>query len=141
MAWTIKEVSKQTGISPHTLRFWAKSGLFDTFIDRDENGVKYFDKRGVELIAWIACLRDTGMSLKDTKRYMKLITQGKKSANERKEMLLKQTAILKEQLANIHKSLKKLEHKINIYDEMIATGKEMKLCGAKERKKQKKAKK
>ncbi|TLD86200.1 MerR family transcriptional regulator [Helicobacter sp. MIT 05-5294] len=125
MAWTIKEVSKQTGISPHTLRFWAKVGLFETFIDRDENGVKYFDKRGVELIAWIACLRDTGMSLKDTKKYMKLIAQGRKSANERKEMLLKQTAILKQQLTNIHQSIEKLEHKISIYDEMIATGKDL----------------
>lgn len=140
MAWTIKEVSEQTGISPHTLRFWVKVGLFDTFIDRDENGVKYFDKRGVELIAWIACLRDTGMSLKDVKKYMKLIALGKKSASERKEMLLKQTAILKEQLANIHESLKKLEHKINFYDAMIATGKAIKLCSA-ENKKHKKAKK
>lgn len=79
MAYTIIEVAKQTGISPHTLRFWAKSGLFETFIDRDENGVKYFDKRGVELIAWIACLRDTGMNLKETKRYMELITKAKKA--------------------------------------------------------------
>lgn len=131
MAWTIKEVSQQTEISPHTLRFWAKVGLFDTFIDRDENGVKYFDKRGVELIAWIACLRDTGMSLKDTKKYMELIAQGQKSTKERREMLLKQTSNLKKQLDSIHQSLEKLEHKISIYDEMIATGKEMKLCGAK----------
>lgn len=122
MAWTIIEVSKQTGISPHTLRFWAKSGLFETFIDRDENGVKYFDKRAVERVMWIQCLRDTGMCLKDIKKYNRLIMQGITSAKERREMLLKQTSILEQQLITIQQGLKKLEHKIGIYDEMIATG-------------------
>ncbi|MDE7255190.1 MAG: MerR family transcriptional regulator, partial [Helicobacter sp.] len=51
MAWTIIEVSKQTGISPHTLRFWAKKGVFETVIDRDENGVKYFNKQAVEWVS------------------------------------------------------------------------------------------
>lgn len=125
MAWTIIEVSKQTGISPHTLRFWAKSGLFETFIDRDENGVKYFDKTAVERVMWIQCLRDTGMCLKDIKKYNRLIMQGITSAKERREMLLKQTSILEQQLITIQQGLKKLEHKIGIYDEMIATGKDL----------------
>lgn len=125
MAYTIIEVAKQTGISPHTLRFWAKSGLFETFIDRDENGVKYFDKRAVERVMWIQCLRDTGMCLKDIKKYNRLIMQGITSAKERREMLLKQTSILEQQLITIQQGLKKLEHKIGIYDEMIATGKDL----------------
>lgn len=125
MAYTIIEVAKQTGISPYTLRFWAKSGLFETFIDRDENGVKYFDKRAVERVMWIQCLRDTGMCLKDIKKYNRLIMQGITSAKERREMLLKQTSILEQQLITIQQGLKKLEHKISIYDEMIATGKDL----------------
>ena len=109
MAWTIIEVSKQTGISPHTLRFWAKKGVFETVIDRDENGVKYFDKRALEWVMWVNYLRNTG-------------TQGIKTAQERREMLVKQAQSLKKQLATIHETIQVLEKKIGIYDEIIATG-------------------
>ena len=122
MAWTIIEVSKQTGISPHTLRFWAKKGVFETVIDRDENGVKYFDKRALEWVMWVNYLRNTGMSLKDIKKYALLFTQGIKTAQERREMLVKQAQSLKKQLATIHETIQVLEKKIGIYDEIIATG-------------------
>lgn len=122
MAWTIIEVSKQTGISPHTLRFWAKKGVFETVIDRDENGVKYFNKKAVEWVMWVNYLRNTGMSLKDIKRYAILFTQGMKTAHERREMLAKQAQSLKNQLAIINETIQILEKKISIYDEMIATG-------------------
>lgn len=47
MAYTIKEVEKETKISTHTLRFWAKKGLFP-FVQKDENSVKYFSKSDIE---------------------------------------------------------------------------------------------
>lgn len=122
MAYTIIEVSKQTGISPHTLRFWAKKGVFETVIDRDENGVKYFNKQAVEWVMWVNYLRTIGMTLKDIKRYAILFTQGMKTAHERREMLVKQMQSLKNQLATIHEIMQVLEKKISIYDEMIATG-------------------
>ncbi len=122
MAWTIIEVAKQTGISPHTLRFWAKKGVFETVIDRDENGVKYFDKKALEWVMWVNYLRNTGMSLKDIKKYALLFTQGIKTARERREMLVKQAQSLKNQLTTIHETIEVLEKKIGIYDEIIATG-------------------
>lgn len=36
MAYTIKDVENLTGISSHTLRFWAKKGLFP-FVQKDSN--------------------------------------------------------------------------------------------------------
>lgn len=128
MAWTIIEVSKQTNISPHTLRFWAKKGLFEVFIDRDKNGVKYFDKKAIEWAIWVKCLRNTGMSIKDIKRYATLLTEGISSAKERREMLEKQTQLLKNQLKEINEAIQILEKKISIYDEMIATGKDLFQC-------------
>lgn len=47
MAYVIKEVEKETKINSHILRFWAKKGLFP-FVQKDENGVKYFSKSDVE---------------------------------------------------------------------------------------------
>lgn len=44
MAYTIKKVEKETKISAHTLRFWAKKGLFP-FVQKDENSEIFFKKR------------------------------------------------------------------------------------------------
>ena len=52
MAYTIIEVEKKTGVSSHTLRFWAKKGLFP-FVEKDDNQVKYFSERDVEWVRWI----------------------------------------------------------------------------------------
>lgn len=43
MAYTIKKVEKETKISAHTLRFWAKKGLFP-FVQKDENSGNIFQK-------------------------------------------------------------------------------------------------
>ncbi|ECK7812696.1 MerR family transcriptional regulator [Campylobacter jejuni] len=83
MAYIIKKVEKETKISAHTLRFWAKKGLFP-FVQKDENSVKYFSKSDIE---W---LRISGMPIEQIKHYIKLCSLGIKTAKERQEML-KQT--------------------------------------------------
>ena len=51
--YTIKEVSEKTGVSEHTLRFWAKSGFFP-FVKRFSGGITYgfFGFSSVFLISW-----------------------------------------------------------------------------------------
>lgn len=86
MAYTIKEVERQTKISSHTLRFWAKKGLFP-FVDRDKNGVKYFSQKDIAWVEWVACLRQTGMSIEDIREYVYLFPKGIKTAPRRKKLL------------------------------------------------------
>ena len=121
MAYTIIDVERKTGISSHTLRFWVKKGLFP-FIERNKNGVKYFSQRDVGWVEWIACLRSIGMSIKDIKTYITLSAQGIKTAESRQEMLIKQRDIIQSHIKDLNKSLKKLQSKIETYDEIIKTG-------------------
>lgn len=60
--YTVKEVSKRTGISEHTLRYYDKEGLL-SFIKRDKNGVRLFTKEDFEHLYTITVLKKTGMSL------------------------------------------------------------------------------
>lgn len=124
MAYTIIEVERQTGISSHTLRFWIKKGLFP-FIQRDKNGVKYFSQRDVDWALWVECLRSMHMSLEDIKKYILLASQGMDSVKERQEILCRQRDIVKQLLKDTKKSLEKVERKIEIYEEMIQTGKDL----------------
>lgn len=82
MAYTIKKVEKETKISAHTLRFWAKKGLFP-FVQKDENSVKYFSKSDIEWVKWIEWLRISGMPIEQVKHYIKLCSLGIKTAKRK----------------------------------------------------------
>ncbi len=102
MAYTIIEVSRQTGVSSHTLRFWAKKGCFP-FVEKDKNGVKYFSKSDVEWVNWVVCLRQIGMSIEDIKTYINLAHKGIQTAKQRQAMLTKQQESLKKQIKQLQK--------------------------------------
>ncbi|ALV25325.1 transcriptional regulator, MerR family [Campylobacter iguaniorum] len=121
MASTIIEVSKATGISKYTLRFWVKKGLFP-LLERDENGVNYFSQKGIEWASWIECLREMEMSIEDIKTYERLAFQGIKTAKQRKQMLQNQQNIVQTKIQKLELSMQKLSSKIQIYERMIKTG-------------------
>ena len=51
--YTIKEAAEKTDVSEHTLRFWAKSGLFP-FLKRNKNNFRMFSEHDLE---WIKIVR------------------------------------------------------------------------------------
>lgn len=118
MAYTIIEVEKLTGISSHTLRFWAKKGLFP-FVQKDSNQVKYFANSDVEWAKLIECMRIVGMSIEDIKEYIALCQKGIESAGQRREMLQKQKEQTIQKIQTFTQALHHLESKIAYYDEMI----------------------
>lgn len=123
MAYTIIEVEKLTGISSHTLRFWAKKGLFP-FVQKDSNQVKYFANSDVEWAKLIECMRIVGMSIEDISHYIALCQKGIESVEERREMLLSQKKQTQEKILSLTQSLSHLENKIAYYDEMIKQSKD-----------------
>ncbi|RAX56787.1 transcriptional regulator [Helicobacter monodelphidis] len=123
MAYTILEVSKQTGISPHTLRFWAKKGLFP-FVERDSNGVKYFSQSDIEWVGWIDWFRRSNMSIEDIKQYVNLAMQGDSTAQERQRMIAIQHTIVLEKIKEFQAIAKSLEHKLDVYANMLSNGKD-----------------
>lgn len=119
MAYTIINVAEMTGISPHTLRFWAKKGLLP-FVERDKNGVKYFSKSDVEWIKWINWFRRTNMSLQDIKKYVELALRGDSTAKERMQMLQRQQKMLLTEISTLQEVAAKLDYKLNIYSQLTA---------------------
>ncbi|MCW1360780.1 MerR family transcriptional regulator [Campylobacter sp. US33a] len=118
MAYTIKDVEKETKISSHTLRFWAKKGLFP-FVQKDENGIKYFAKSDIEWAKWIEWLRISGMSCEQIKHYIMLCPLGIKTAKERQDMLKRAKKELQIQIKTLKESEKVLSKKIKIYEDML----------------------
>lgn len=121
MAHTIIEVERITKIPSRKIRFWLDKGLFP-FIERDENGVRYFAKSDIEWARWIEWLRQCGMSLKDIREYAEALSGGIKTATKRRAILQKSYANLQAHITSLQEISKKLEAKIGLYDEMIEKG-------------------
>lgn len=66
----IKQVAQITGISPHTIRFYEKSGLFPK-IKRSDAGIRQFTDADVNFIQFVSSLRRSGLSLEVIAEYAK----------------------------------------------------------------------
>jgi DNA-binding transcriptional MerR regulator len=71
IALTIQEVSRRSGLSEPTLRYYEKIGLIER-VERDESsGHRRYGAAVVNRIEALACLRATGMSVQDMRDYLR----------------------------------------------------------------------
>ena len=71
VALTIQEVSRRSGLSEPTLRYYEKIGLIER-VERDESsGHRRYGAALVNRIEALACLRATGMSVQDMRDYLR----------------------------------------------------------------------
>ncbi len=66
----IGELSKETGISTHTVRYYEKMGLLDK-AGKNSSGHRVYNKTDLDLINWVVCLKKSGMPLEKIKLYVK----------------------------------------------------------------------
>lgn len=114
--YRIKDVSELLGVSTYTLRYYEKIGLLN-FVKRDENGIREFEPADLMTINTIICLKETGMSLKNIKEYLRLADDGLNSVEKRKKLFLEQKQKVIKEIAALNKSMKIIDRKINFYNE------------------------
>ncbi|MEK3916034.1 MerR family transcriptional regulator [Paenibacillus sp. FSL H7-0331] len=115
MSYTVNDVSKKTGISAHTLRFYEKQGVLP-YAERNDNGVRLYDESSIEWIETIISLRSTGMPLAELKQYVELHKEGDQTLLERKKMMVDHKVRVEEQMLQLMKTLGKINYKMALYD-------------------------
>ena len=60
----ISELSAQSGLSPHTLRFYEKNGLISAST-RSEAGYRFYNEADVRRVEFVKTARNIGFSLED----------------------------------------------------------------------------
>ena len=121
MTYTTAKAAEKIGISAHTLRFYDKEGLLPN-VGRDEHGNRRFTDNDLQWLSLLQCLKNTGMSLKDIKRFAKCTTIGDDTIDERLALLESQTENVKRQIAELKRSLNLLEYKLAFYQKAKALG-------------------
>lgn len=114
MLYTVGEMAKRLGVAPSTLRYYDKKGLLP-FVERSGGGIRLFKEADFEWLRVIECLKKTGMSLADIRRFVEMSMQGDDTIDARLALILKQKEAVKAQLADLNQTLKVLEFKAWYY--------------------------
>lgn len=85
----ISELSKQTGISIHTLRYYENYGLISGVTDDavKSNNYKQYDEIDVEKVEWIVHAKKAGFTLSEIKKSMNDWFSNKLSTHKKIEIV------------------------------------------------------
>lgn len=115
---TIQEVSRATGLSSHTLRYYERIGLIHP-INREENTRRCYTADDVGWIDFLLKLRAIGMSIRDMQRYAELQRQGDTTLPERVEMLKSLRDKVESHIEEMNEHLKLIYYKIDYYQKVV----------------------
>ena len=116
--YSIREVSKKTGLSTHTLRYYEKEGLLSG-VDRTPGGFRQYTDEDLEALALICCLKNTGMPLQEIVRFVTLTHEGEQTLGERVELLRAHRENVIARMKEMQKHLDKVTWKLNFFSEKL----------------------
>ena len=115
----IAEVCRKYNITASTIRYYEKIGLLPK-IPRTKNGIRDFDEESCKWIEFIKCMRNAGMEIETLLEYVNLFKKGKSTVQERRNLLEEQREKLIEKQNNINATIKRLDYKLELYDDIIS---------------------
>ena len=120
MEYSIGEFSRLTGLGIHTLRYYEQEGLIAP--ERNSGNRRRYSERDVAWISFIKRLKDTGMPIKEIKRYAHLRAGGNPTLEARLEMLVQHRQVLNEQIMQLQEHRDRLDEKIDFYRNELGIG-------------------
>lgn len=88
MLYTVGEIAKKLNVAPSTLRYYDKEGLLPC-VERSSSGTRMFSDQDYEWLRMIGCLKRSGMSIKDIKRFTDWYMEGDSTIGCRLELIRK----------------------------------------------------
>lgn len=112
--FTIHDVSRRSGLSEPTLRYYEDVGLVGP-IDRDESsGHRRYRAEDLDVLEALACLRAAGVGIQDMRTYMSSQTRG--AAGELRDLLLRHADRVEAEIAAQRSRLGYLREKAALWD-------------------------
>ena len=117
---TIAEVSKKYELSADTLRYYERIGLVPP-VPRNKSGIRDYDTESCQWVELMKCMRSAGVQIEALIEYVALFQQGDETIGARKALLIEQRDQLVERMAEMQRSLDRLNDKIERYDQGLMT--------------------
>ena len=115
---TIAEVSKKYDISADTLRYYERIGLLPP-VPRNKSGIRNYDEESCGWIELMKCMRAAGVQIEALIEYVALFRRGDETLDARKAILIEQRAQLAARMADMQRSLDRLDYKISMYEQEL----------------------
>jgi DNA-binding transcriptional MerR regulator len=114
----ISQVSEQCGISADTLRYYERIGLLLP-VSRNKGGIRDYSEIDLKRVEFIKCMRSVGLPIEVLIEYFKLVQQGDRTIEARKEILIEQRAQLVSKMEEMQETLDFLDYKISVYEDAV----------------------
>ena len=114
----IAEVSELYGLSSDTLRYYERIGLIQP-VNRNGGGIRDYNELDLRRVEFIKCMRGAGLPIETLIEYVRLVQQGDRTIEARKEILKEQRELLTARMKEMQKTLDILDHKIEVYEKAV----------------------
>ena len=115
-AFTIQDVSRRSGLSEPTLRYYEQVGLVGP-VDRDENsGHRRYRDEDLHTLEALACLRAVGVGIEDMRTYQANRSRGRAAAAEQRDLLLRHAERIEAEIVAQQARLGYLRAKAAVWD-------------------------
>ena len=116
-ALTIQDVSRRSGLSEPTLRYYEEIGLIGP-VDRDaRSGHRRYRDEDLDVLQALACLRALGMGIEDMRTYQANRGRGGRAvAAEQRDLLQRHAERMAAEIAALHTRLDYLHEKAALWD-------------------------
>lgn len=118
MYYTIGEMAQKINVPPSTLRYYDKEGLLPN-VARSSGGRRMFQDSDLEWLSVLTCLKETGMPIREIKRFLDL---GDQAIAPRLELIQKQRQSVLDQIEQLRQALHILDYKQWYYQTALEAG-------------------
>ena len=121
----ITEISQKYDMTADTLRYYERIGLIPP-VNRNASGIRDYTEEDCNWVEFIKCMRGAGLSIEVLIEYVAMFQQGNPTIKARKKLLLEQRSQLAEKIKEMQQTLKRLDKKIDGYEERVLVKEELK---------------
>jgi MerR family transcriptional regulator, copper efflux regulator len=113
---TIQDVSRRSGLSEPTLRYYEQVGLIGP-IERDESSRhRRYREEDLDTLQALACLRAMGVGTEDMRTYQANRLRGHEAAGEQRDLLTRHAERIEAEIETLHTHLDYLRAKAALWD-------------------------
>lgn len=116
---TVAQMSIETGVSSHTLRYYERANLIRP-VDRSSGNQRRYSLADVEWVRFLLRLRQTGMPIAQMRSYAQLREQGAATVEARLRLLEEHQTALTSQITRMRAHEKALAAKVASYRNQLA---------------------
>jgi MerR family transcriptional regulator, copper efflux regulator len=115
-ALTIQDVSRRSGLSEPTLRYYEEIGLIGPISRDASSGHRRYRTEDLDVLQALACMRALGVGIEDMRAYQANRSGGHAAAAEQRDLLLRHAGRIEGEIAAQHTRLDYLREKAALWD-------------------------